>query len=35
VIAIYFVLSIFLRQQGSPESQPVESSNETTGKADK
>ena len=35
VIAIYVVLSIFLRQQGSPESKPVESSNETTGKANK
>ena len=30
-IAIYVVLSIFLRQQGSPESKPVESSNEVTG----
>jgi hypothetical protein len=35
VIAIYVVLSVFLRQQGSPESKPVESSNETTGKANK
>ncbi len=33
VIAFYVVLSVFLRQQNSPESKPVESSNETTGKA--
>lgn len=31
-IAIYVVFSIYLRQQGSPESKPVESSNEVTGK---
>jgi hypothetical protein len=35
VIALYVVLSIFLRQQDSPESKPVESSNETTGEANK
>lgn len=32
-IALYVVLTIFLRQQDSPESKPVEASNETTGKA--
>ncbi len=32
VIAVYVVFSIFLRQEGSPESKPVESSNEVTGK---
>jgi hypothetical protein len=32
-IAIFVVLSIFLRQQDSAESKPVESSNETTGEA--
>jgi hypothetical protein len=32
-IALYVVLTIFLRQQDSPESKPVESSNETTGEA--
>jgi Domain of unknown function (DUF6766) len=31
-IAIYVVFSIYLRQQGSPESKPVESSNAVTGK---
>ncbi|HWA93879.1 MAG TPA: DUF6766 family protein [Terracidiphilus sp.] len=31
-IALYVVFSIFLRQQGSPESKPVDSSNEVTGK---
>ncbi|MDE3200258.1 MAG: hypothetical protein KGN79_04990 [Acidobacteriota bacterium] len=31
-IAIYVVFSIYLRQQGSPESKPVDSSNEVTGK---
>jgi Domain of unknown function (DUF6766) len=31
-IAIYVVLSIFLRQEGSPESKPVDSSNDVTGK---
>jgi Domain of unknown function (DUF6766) len=31
-IAMYVVFSIYLRQQGSPESKPVESSNEVTGK---
>lgn len=35
VIALYVVLTIFLRQQGSPESKPVESRNETTGEANK
>lgn len=30
-IALYVVLSVFLRQQGSPESKPVESSNRVTG----
>jgi hypothetical protein len=35
VIVIYLVLSVFLRQQGSAESKPVESSNETTGRANK
>lgn len=34
-IAVYVVLTIFLRQQDSPESKPVEASNETTGKANK
>ena len=34
-IAIFVVLSIFLRQQDSAESKPVESSNETTGEANK
>jgi len=33
VIVIYLVLSVFLRQQDSAESKPVESSNETTGEA--
>ena len=31
-IALYVVLSVFLRQQGSPESKPVESSNRVTGR---
>lgn len=31
-IAVFVVFSIFLRQQGSPESKPVDSSNEVTGK---
>jgi hypothetical protein len=35
VIAIYVVLTTFLRQQGSPESKPVESRNETTGAENK
>ena len=35
VIALYVVLTIFLRQQDSPESKPVESSNATTGEANK
>jgi hypothetical protein len=30
-IAIYVILSVFLRQQGSPESKPVDSSNNETG----
>lgn len=34
-IAIYVILSIFLRQQDSPESKPVESSNKDTGEANK
>jgi len=34
-IALYVVFTIFLRQQDSPESKPVESSNEVTGKANK
>ena len=33
VIVIYIVLSIFLRQEGSAESKPVDASNESTGKA--
>lgn len=33
-IAVFIVLSVFLRQQGSAESKPVESSNKDTGKAD-
>jgi hypothetical protein len=33
VIAIYLVLSIFLRQQGSAESKPVGARNKTTGRA--
>jgi hypothetical protein len=32
-IGVYLILSIYLRQQGSPESKPVESSDETTGEA--
>ena len=35
VIAIYVVLTIFLREQDSPESKPVESRNETTGAANR
>lgn len=34
-IAVFVVLSIFLRQQDSAESKPVESSDHTTGKANK
>jgi hypothetical protein len=34
-IALYVVLSIFLRQEGSPESKPVESSNRETGNPNK
>ena len=34
-IAVFVVLSIFLRQQDSAESKPVESSNERTGEANK
>jgi len=34
-IALYVVLTIFLRQQDSPESKPVESSNKATGEANK
>ena len=30
-IAIYVILSVYLRQQGSPESKPVDSSNKQTG----
>jgi len=35
VIALYVVLTIFLRQEHSPESKPTEASNETTGEANK
>ena len=35
VIALYVVLTIFLRQEGSPESKPVGSKNATTGEANK
>jgi len=35
VIALYVVLTIYLRQEDSPESKPVETSDETTGKANK
>jgi hypothetical protein len=35
VIAIYVVLTIFLRQEGSSESKPVESRNATPGEANK
>ena len=35
VIALYVVLTIFLRQEGSPESKPVESKTTTTGEANK
>lgn len=35
VIAIYVVLTIFLRQDGSPESKPIGSRNATTGEANK
>ena len=35
VIALYVVLTIFLRQEGSPESKPVESKTATTGEANK
>ena len=34
-IALYVVLTIFLRQQDSPESKPVDASNETTGEANR
>ncbi|MGB6176670.1 MAG: DUF6766 family protein [Methylocella sp.] len=34
-IALYVVLSVFLHQQGSPESKQLESSTETTGEANK
>lgn len=34
-IAIYVIFSVFLRQEGSPESKPVESSNEVTGKTNR
>jgi hypothetical protein len=34
-IAVFVVLSVFLRQQDSAESKPVESSNESTGEANK
>lgn len=34
-IALFVLLSVFLRQQGSAESKPVESSNATTGEANK
>lgn len=35
VIALYVVLTIFLRQEDSPESKQVTASNETTGEANK
>jgi hypothetical protein len=35
VIVIYVVLTIFLLQQDSPESKPVESRNKTTGEANR
>jgi hypothetical protein len=35
VITLYVVLTVFLRQEGSPESKPVESSNERTGEENK
>ena len=35
VIALYVVLTVFLRQEDSPESKPVKASNETTGEANK
>lgn len=35
VIALYVVFTIFLRQQDSPESKPVEASDETTGETNK
>jgi Domain of unknown function (DUF6766) len=35
VIALYLVLSVFLRQEDSPESKPVEARDKTTGKANK
>jgi len=35
VIALYVVLTIFLRQEDSPESKPVKASDETTGEANK
>lgn len=35
VIAVYVVLTIFLRQQDSPESKPLESRDATTGEANK
>jgi hypothetical protein len=34
-IAVFVVLSIFLRQQDSAESKPVESRDQTTGEANK
>lgn len=34
-LAIYILLSIFLRQQGSPESKPVDSSNQATGETNR
>ena len=34
-IGIYIVLSIFLRQEGSAESKPTDSSNEATGETNK
>jgi hypothetical protein len=35
VIGIYVVLTIFLRQEDSPESKPIEARNKTTGEANK
>jgi hypothetical protein len=35
VIALYIVLSIFLRQEGSAESKPPEAGDDSTGEANK
>ncbi len=34
-IGLYVLLSVFLRQEGSPESKPVESHDDETGEANK